>query len=128
LKENDLDKIERYRVHHMIWKKEHEKRQSVLRRFTRICMKAAAILLLPLMIAGGLVYSYPGYHSKTTTDQQVRSTIIAPLGARVSFNLPDDTTGMLNSFNVSAYPAENYVEVVLQQGKVEFLGIRVKTL
>ena len=25
------------------------------------------------------------------------------------------------SFNMSAYPAENYVEVVLQKGKVEFL-------
>ncbi|MDO9581450.1 MAG: DUF4974 domain-containing protein, partial [Bacteroidales bacterium] len=101
--------------------------------------------------------------------QQVNSTIYAPMGARVSFNLPDGTTGMLNSgsqlsysipftnnrhvklegegwfevthdenhpfeistgnstvkvmgtsFNLSAYPAENYVEVVLQQGKVEF--------
>lgn len=132
-------------------------------------MRAAAILLLPLLIAGGLVYSYLGYHGKTTNGRQVSSTIYAPLGARVSFNLPDGTTGMLNSgshlsyslpftinrqvklegeawlevsrdenhpfeistgnstvkvlgtsFNMSAYPAENYVEVVLQQGKVEF--------
>jgi len=158
------------RVHHIIRKNEHQKKQTVLRRFIRVYMKAAAILLLPLLVAGGLVYSYLGYHGKTTTDQQVRSTIIAPLGARVSFNLPDGTTGMLNSgshlsyslpfnkdrqvslegeawfevsrdedhrfeintggstvkvlgtrFNVMAYPAENYVEVVLQQGKVEFL-------
>jgi transmembrane sensor len=107
---------------------------------------------------------------RITTEQQVSSSIYAPLGARVSFNLPDGTTGMLNSgshlsyslpftnnrqvklegeawlevkrdenhpfeistgnstvkvlgtsFNMSAYPAENYVEVVLQQGKVEFL-------
>ena len=26
------------------------------------------------------------------------------------------------SFNMSAYPDENYVEVVLQEGKVEFTG------
>jgi transmembrane sensor len=158
------------RVHHIIRKNEIMKRQKPLQKFMRIYMKAAAILLLPLLISGGLIYGYLGNHGKTTADRQVISTIYAPLGARVSFNLPDGTTGMLNggshltyslpftnsrrvklegeawlevnrdedhpfeintgnstvkvlgtSFNVSAYPAENYVEVVLQQGKVEFL-------
>lgn len=157
------------RVHHIIRKNETLKRQKPLQKFIRIYMRAAAILLLPLLVAGGLVYSYFGNQGKTTADRQVSTTIYAPLGARVSFNLPDGTTGMLNSgshltyslpfnnnrevslegeawfevsrdenhpfeigtgnstvkvlgtsFNVSAYPAENYVEVVLQQGKVEF--------
>jgi transmembrane sensor len=157
------------RVHHIIRKNETLKKQKPRQKLIRIYMNAAAILLLPLLIAGGLVYSYLGYHGKTTTCRQVISTIYAPLGARVSFNLPDGTTGMLNSgshlsyslpftnnrhvklegeawlevnrdenhpfeistgnsmvkvlgtsFNLSAYPAENYVEVVLQQGKVEF--------
>ena len=157
------------RVHHIIRKNETLKRQKPLQKFIRIYMRAAAILLLPLLVAGGLAYSYFGNHGKTPIDRQVISTIYAPLGARVSFNLPDGTTGMLNSgshlsyslpfnnnrevslegeawfevcrdenhpfeigtgnstvkvlgtsFNVSAYPAENYVEVVLQQGKVEF--------
>ena len=157
------------RVHHIIRKNETLKKQKPLQKFIRIYMKAAAILLLPLLVAGVLVYSYLGNHGKTTADRQVSSTIYAPLGARVSFNLPDGTTGMLNSgsrlsyslpfnnnrqvnlegeawlevahdkdhpfeintgnstvkvlgtsFNVSAYPADNYVEVVLQQGKVEF--------
>jgi ferric-dicitrate binding protein FerR (iron transport regulator) len=102
-------------------------------------------------------------------DQTVSSEIYAPMGSRVSFNLPDGTIGWLNSgskltyslpfsknrkvavegeawfdvihnekqpfeisagksmikvlgtsFNVSAYPEEKYVEVVLQNGKVEF--------
>jgi len=159
------------RVHHIIRKNEIMKRQKPLQKFIRIYMKAAAILLLPLLIAGGLVYSYLGNHGKSISDQQVSSTIYAPLGARVSFNLPDGTTGMLNSgshlsyslpftnnreiklegegwfkvshdenhpfeintgnskvkvlgtsFNISAYPVENYVEVVLQQGKVEFMN------
>jgi len=157
-------------VHHIIRKKEILKRQKPLQKFIRVYMKAAAILLLPLMVAGGLIYNYLNNTDKVAPDQQVSSTIYAPLGSRVSFNLPDGSTGMLNSgskltyslpfnsnrqvklegeawfevtrdeeypfeissgnssvkvlgtsFNLSAYPAENYVEVVLQQGKVEFL-------
>jgi ferric-dicitrate binding protein FerR (iron transport regulator) len=133
-------------------------------------MKVAAILLLPLLIAGGLVYNYKIYHGKPTINRQTGVMIYAPMGARISFDLPDGTTGMLNSgsklsyylpftdsrrvklegeawlevnhakdrpfevstgnsivkvlgtsFNVSAYPEENYVEVVLQDGEVEFL-------
>jgi ferric-dicitrate binding protein FerR (iron transport regulator) len=158
------------RIHHIISKYENIKRQKPLQKLIRIYMKAAAILLLPLIILGGLVYSYLGRQEKTTTDLEVTSTIYAPMGARVSFNLPDGTKGMLNSgsqlsysmpffndrrvdlegeawfdvshdemhpfeistgnstvrvqgtsFNVSAYPAENYVEVVLLDGKVEFV-------
>ncbi len=154
------------RVHHIIRKNEIMKRQKPLQKFIRIYTRAAAILLLPLLVAGGLVYSFLG---KTVFDRPVISTIYSPLGARVSFNLPDGTKGMLNSgsqlsyslpftasrhielkgeawlevtydelhpfeiitgnstvrvlgtrFNLSAYPAENYVEVVLQEGKVEF--------
>jgi transmembrane sensor len=157
------------RVHHIIRKNETFKKQKPLQRFIRIYTRAAAILLLPLLIAGGVVYSYNGYHSLANSDNQVSSCIYAPLGSRVSFNLPDGTTGMLNSgsylryslpfannrqvklegeawfevrhdaehpfeittgnssvkvlgtaFNMSAYPEENYVEIVLKQGKVEF--------
>jgi ferric-dicitrate binding protein FerR (iron transport regulator) len=157
------------RVHHILRKKEILKMQKPSQKFKRIYMKAAAVLLLPLLISGGLVYRYLGNQGKAIIDQQVVSKIYAPLGARVSFNLPDGTTGMLNSdsylsyslpftsnrrvklegeawfevnrdenhpfeistgnstvkvlgtsFNVSAYQAENYVEVVLQKGKVEF--------
>jgi ferric-dicitrate binding protein FerR (iron transport regulator) len=156
-------------VHHIIRKKETLKRQEPLQKFIRVYMKAAAILLIPFLITGGLVYNYLNFHSKSSTDQQVSSTIYAPLGARVSFNLPDGTHGMLNSdsrmtytlpfnnnrnidlegeawfevnhdkghpfeisagnskvkvlgtsFNVSAYQSQNYIEVVLQKGKIEF--------
>lgn len=157
------------RVHHIIRKKEILLRQKPLQRFIRIYMKAAAILILPLLVAGGLLYNYMGNKDKLIADQLVSSMIYAPMGSRVSFNLPDGTTGMLNSgshlsyslpfannrqvklegeawfevkkdkdhpfeinagnskvkvlgtsFNLSAYPSENYVEVVLQEGKVEF--------
>lgn len=156
-------------VHHTIRKNEALQKQKTWRKLVRIYMKAAAILLLPLMIAGGLLYSYLKKDNKISVNQEVSSSIYAPLGSRVSFKLPDGTTGMLNSgstlsyslpftnnrhlklegegwfdvahdadhpfeintinsivkvlgtrFNVSSYPEENYVEVVLQQGKVEF--------
>lgn len=158
------------RVHHLIRIKEQQKKQPLLRRLTRIYIKVAAILLLPLMVAGGLIYWSIGTQDKPIAEKPVSSTIYAPLGARVSFLLPDGTAGMLNSgshmtyslpfnnnrqvalegeawfvvkkdedhpfeintgistikvlgtsFNVMAYPIENYVEVVLQEGKVDFL-------
>ena len=158
------------KIHHQIRRNENQKKKTILRRFTRIYMKVAAILLLPLLIAGGLVYNYKIYHGKPTINRQTGVMIYAPMGARISFDLPDGTTGMLNSgsklsyylpftdsrrvklegeawlevnhykdrpfevstgnsivkvlgtsFNVSAYPEENYVEVVLQDGEVEFL-------
>ncbi len=158
------------RIHHLIRKNEILKSQKPVQKFIRIYMRAAAILLLPLLIAGGLVFNYLSIDHKPIADRLVSSTIYAPLGARVSFNLPDGSTGMLNSgsklsyslpfnnnrqvrlegeawfevnrdedhpfeistgnstvkvlgtsFNMSAYPDENYVEVVLKTGKVEFM-------
>jgi transmembrane sensor len=158
-------------IHHLIRKNESFQRQKPLQKIIRIYSRAAAILLLPLLLACGLIFGYIGNKGKVMlADQKVSSTIFAPLGARISFNLPDGTAGMLNSgskltyslpfnqnrqvilegevwlevthneehpfeivtgnssvkvlgtsLNISAYPAENYVEVVLQKGKVEFL-------
>jgi transmembrane sensor len=166
---NILDK-----VHHMIRKKENLKREKLSVKFVRIYTRIAAILILPILIAGGIIYIYARIKEKTIVDQSVSSTIYAPYGSRVSFNLPDGTKGMLNSgsnlsyslpfcddrqvilegeawfevkhdeehplkintcnssvkvlgtnFNISAYPTENYIEVVLQNGKVEFENKKV---
>ena len=133
-------------------------------------MKVAAIIILPLLVAGGLLNFNLVNRLRMLSDQKSLSTIYAPLGARVSFTLPDGTTGKLNSgsylyyslpfsrnrqiklegeawfevtpdkkhpfeimvggstlkvlgtsFNVSAYPSENYIEVVLNTGKMEFM-------
>jgi transmembrane sensor len=159
------------RVHHIIRKNETLKRQKPLQKLIRIYIRAAAILLLPLLIAGGLLYNYWGNHRQTIAERKVSTTIYAPLGSRVSFNLPDGSSGMLNSgsrlsyslpfnndrrvslegeawfevyhdelypleitsgtskvkvlgtkFNISAYPADSYIEVVLKEGKVEYLN------
>lgn len=158
------------RVHNVISKNKTPEKRTFLQRFIYVYTKAAAILLLPLIIAGGLAINFRKNHSDNSTDRSAAYTIYAPMGARVSFNLPDGTNGMLNSgsrlsytlpfnnnrqislegegwfevkrdekhpfkinmgnstlkvlgtkFNVSAYPAEKYVEVVLKQGKVEFI-------
>lgn len=159
------------KVHHIIRKNETLRKNKPLRRFINIYMKAAAVLLLPLLIAGGLAFNYLGKNGNPVAENEVSSTIFAPMGSRVSFNLPDGTTGMLNSgssltyslpfaknrqislegeawfqvfsdkenpfeintgnsvvkvlgtsFNLSAYQSEKYVEVVLQEGEVEFIN------
>lgn len=131
-------------------------------------LQFAAILLLPLLLLGGLIFSYLPKKSDSISTQIASSVIYAPMGSRVSFVLPDGTKGWLNSgsslaysipfenrfvsldgeawfdvthnqnhpfeisagaskvkvlgtsFNVSAYQETQYVEVVLQQGKVDF--------
>lgn len=157
------------RIHHEIRKKESQIRKKPIRRLISIYIRAAAILVLPMLIAGGLLIGYFLNMGKPISDRQAATTIYAPMGSRVSFILPDSTTGMLNSgshlsyflpfagsrhvelegeawfnvnkdeqhpfeintgksyvkvlgtaFNISAYPAESYVEVVLVEGKVEF--------
>jgi len=157
------------RVHHLIRNKENQKRQLLVPRIVRAFNRVAAILLLPLLLAGSLTIIYLLKSSNSTIEQSAGSVIHAPMGSRVSFNLPDGTTGWLNSgssltytlpfnqnrkvalngeawfdvthdqqhpfeisagkskvkvlgtsFNVSAYQEAQYIEVVLQQGKVEF--------
>jgi len=169
---NDICKLFRKRnYHHKIQKNEDQKRKKLIHRITRVYIKIAAILMLPLLITGGLFYKHYLNQSLISIDQVVSSSIYAPMGARVSFNLPDGTVGMLNSgsqlcyslpftnkreitlegeawldvchneihpfkitsgtsslrvfgtkFNLSAYPTEHYVEVVLEEGKVDYLN------
>lgn len=165
------------RIHHIIRKKDMKKGQRPIQKIIRLYMKAAAIMLFPILLVAGIGYIYVNKMSNETSDQlanmvidqPVFTTIYSPMGSRVSFVLPDGSSGMLNSgsklsyslpfsinrklklegeawfkvtrdknhpfevsagnssitvlgtsFNLSAYPSENYVEVVLQEGKVEF--------
>ncbi|NQU52208.1 MAG: DUF4974 domain-containing protein [Bacteroidetes bacterium] len=157
------------RVHHVVSMSESLKDQKFWHRFQRAYRRVAAILLLPLVVAGSLFINDMYSSEKIMTSDLVESTIYAPLGSRVSFALPDGTSGMLNSgsqlsysipfedsrhvklegeayfnikhdenqpfkinagnsvvtvlgttFNLSAYPQENYVEIVLKEGKVQF--------
>lgn len=158
------------RIHHRIHLIENRKRQTLTRKIYRWYSVTAAILLVPLLIAGTIWFTKKhAAENVFVTEKTVTSTIHAPLGSRISFELPDGTRGWLNSgssleyqlpfsnnrqvvlrgeglfdvahdaslpfeisagnskikvlgtrFNLNAYPNENYVEVVLEKGKIEF--------
>lgn len=165
--EKDLSRV-LDRVHHLIIREDYQNKQRMFSRMARAYMKAAAVLLVPLFMTAVFLYFQSGL-VWTEGGNKAKSTIYAPLGSRVAFNLPDGTTGMLNSgseltystpfnknrlvslvgeawfevaedqkhpfevyavnsavrvlgtsFNLNAYPSENYVEVVLKEGEVEF--------
>ena len=157
------------RIHHTINNNENSKKQTALKRIYKWYSVAAAVLLLPLLIAGGIWFTSPGRSNKVIAEAPVTSTLFAPMGSRISFSLPDGTNGWLNSgssieynipfkanrqiavtgeawldvahdanhpfeitagnskvkvlgtkLNLNAYPETEYIEVVLEQGKIEF--------
>lgn len=160
-------------IHKQI-KTERSHKISPLKKIVSGYTRAAAVLLFPL-IAAGLIYIHSSVKTTPADDKKAMASIYAPLGSRVSFVLPDSTTGMLNSgsklsyslpfsnnrnvnlegeawfevkkdashpfeikagasivnvvgtcFNLSAYPTEDYVEVVLLEGKVNFSSTKDK--
>jgi len=164
----DLDPI-LDRLHHKIHLNELEKQHKPFRRITQVYMKIAAIMLLPIVMAGAVLFSYFHGNDRGDFGSGSDATIYAPIGSRITFNLPDGTTGKLNSgsflkysipftkrrqvslsgeawfevksdprnpfyisagestvkvtgtkFNLSAYPVENCIEIVLDEGKIEF--------
>jgi ferric-dicitrate binding protein FerR (iron transport regulator) len=90
-------------VHHLIRNKENQRRNLFIPRFVRAFSKVAAVLLLPLLLAGGLTIGYLLQSPDATLEQSVSSVIHAPMGSRVSFNLPDGTKGWLNSGSSLTY-------------------------
>jgi len=158
------------RIHHKIHFTENRKKQAITRKIYRWYSVAAAVLLIPLLIAGGILFfAKSEQEAVVVAEKPVISTIYAPPGSRINFTLPDGTRGWLNSgslleynipfnnnrqiaiqgeawfdvahdaynpfevsagnskvkvlgtkFNMNAYPEENYVEVILEEGKVEF--------
>ncbi len=158
------------KIYHRIRINEFGESRKPGQKILRFYMKVAAVMLIPLIVAGGLLYMYKGRNAPEIAES-VSSTIYAPLGSRISFTLPDGTTGMLNSgssisysfpfrdnrqielsgegwfevkqdtkhpfiinalnssirvlgtsFNLSAYPDEKYLEIVLTKGEIEFFN------
>jgi transmembrane sensor len=155
-------------IHEKIGTNRPVREYRVINRLTRIYMKVAAILLLPVIISAWVFIS----QIKNITPDSGLSyfDIYAPLGSRVSFTLPDGTRGMLNGgsqlkyalpfdnreirlegeawfsvkhdelhpfrivaddsrievlgtkLNVNADSEKKYVEVILQEGIVDFYG------
>lgn len=138
----------------------------VLNVYTRV----AAILLFPVIAFAALHFKNVQKPESEGTTEKSLTSIYAPMGARASFQLPDGTSGTLNSgskleysipfaghravklegeawfdvkhdagdpfivtigdcsvnvlgtsFNVNAYPDSDYIEVVLAEGRVNFV-------
>ncbi len=157
------------RIHHTIHKNENKKTHTVVKKIYRWYSVAAALLLIPILIAGIIWVTEQNQEESMMTEAPVTYTLFAPMGSRISFSLPDGTKGWLNSgssleyqlpfsnnrqvavlgeawfdiahddnhpfeitigdskvkvlgtkFNLNAYPEEKYMEVVLQEGRVDF--------
>jgi transmembrane sensor len=157
------------RIHHIIHKRENPQKQTAIKRIYKWYSAAAALFLIPLLLAGGIWFARHNQEGVHAEENPVKSTLFAPMGSRISFSLPDGTRGWLNSgssieyqvpfsgnrqvaitgeawldvahddqnpfeikagdskvkvmgtkFNICAYPEDKYVEVVLEEGKVEF--------
>jgi transmembrane sensor len=183
---NNSKKLRRLldKIHHTIRIREFDRGNTLFHKILNIYMKAAAILVIPLIIASVIINNNTSNRKFITLKNEkgipaiesVSNTVYAPFGSRVSFILPDSTRGMLNSgsklsysipfttnrkielegeawfdvthdhthpfeidagnstvkvlgtsFNISAYPAEKYIEIVLSRGKVEFNADKDKT-
>jgi len=87
-------------IHHQISLTEFRRKESVVRRLTRIYARAAAVILLPVLLAAGfmLLRGKDGSLARPAV-----ASIYAPHGSRVAFSLPDGTEGMLNSGSTLTY-------------------------
>ena len=103
------------RIHHIIHKNENRKKQTVLKRIYRWYSVAAAVLLIPILIAGGIWVAGQSQNDIVLAESPVTSTIFAPLGSRISFSLPDGTEGWLNSGSSLEYkiPFNNNRQVAI---------------
>ncbi len=84
------------RVHHEINKKNSREQQSVIRKIYRWYSVAAAVLIIPLIALSGIWFAKQKL-KENYTEAPVVSKLFAPLGARISFTLPDGTACWLNS-------------------------------
>lgn len=89
------------RVHHQIRVNESNNRNQIIwwQSFQRI----AAILIIPLFLSA-LAYFY--FQSKKSAVPESFAEIQCPMGARIKFQLPDGSTGFLNSGSKLKYPVQ----------------------
>lgn len=87
-------------VHHRI--RIAESRVTPIKHLLNLCQKSAAILFIPLLLS---FFAYYHYSTKHTLDQKLQyAEIFCPDGVRTRFQLPDGTTGYLNSGARLHYP------------------------
>ncbi len=91
-------------LHHKINLQESKLRKSFISKFYQFYSKAAAIIIIPLMLTGIFtIIKYKDVKGLLAEKSSVVS-ISSPSGMRMSFNLPDGTMGTLNGNSTIEYP------------------------
>lgn len=93
------------KIHHKI---RLEEKQMGKTRFLTIFQKAAAILIIPLLLSFLAMFYFQSQSGaepgEPVAENVGMAEIQCPLGARTKFRLPDGTTGFLNSGSKLQYP------------------------
>lgn len=91
------------KIHHKIRIEENSSRKI---SFLTAFQKVAAILIIPLLLSFfAVVYFQTGNKAEAPTyESTALAEIQCPLGVRTKFQLPDGTTGFLNSGSTLQYP------------------------
>ncbi|WP_372933034.1 FecR family protein [Mariniphaga sediminis] len=85
------------RIHHIIHKNGSRQKPTMVKRIYQWYSIAAAVLLIPILIAGGIWITEQSRKETIVSEIPMTSVLFAPMGSRISFSLPDGTEGWLNS-------------------------------
>lgn len=103
LEEHDLDHI----LHKLYYNISHQKKshkKGILVSLWKTYLRVAAVLLFPLALAYGLYFPKEIIRFEQVDEEVSYAEIHAPFGSRISFSLPDSSTGWLNGGSTLKYP------------------------
>lgn len=100
--ENETVDFQKKRVWENILKKTKITSQSRTVLIWQYLQRSAAILFLPLLLASLFYY----YSENWNNGQGATAEVLCPMGVRTKFELPDGTTGFLNSGSTLKYPID----------------------
>lgn len=89
------------KVQQQILKQEMQHRGNRKGKLVHLLSRIAAVLIVPVLLAG--IYFYVEWR-KMDSQKEVYAEIYCPPGTRSRFNLPDGSTGWLNSDSYLKYP------------------------
>ncbi len=107
------------KVHHTIRSNETQKRQLFSHKILKWYSSAAAVLLIPLLVAGSLfLFNNITLNEVASNDSII--TVSCPMGGKMAFSLPDGSKGMLNSGSLLEYQIPFKERNVKVSGEVYF--------
>ena len=96
--EKDLTRV-LSEIHHRIHLNQSAQKKNKIHLLYQLASKAAAILFIPLL----LFAVYQWYNASNPVNGDALVEIVAPKGARITFQLPDGTSGTLNAMSHLTY-------------------------